>query len=142
VTIERNDNLTARSRPGKVSGPTEPAVDPAHSGRQLPRHVHLEKSGGVVVLSFDADEAITSETIEAIGRSLFDANDAERLIVLVVNLEGVRTLSSAALGKLIGLKKRIRADGGEFRLCGLHPELLEVFQLTHLDRVFQIDAGG
>jgi anti-sigma B factor antagonist len=138
VTIEENEDPTVPSLSGETFGPAEPAGERSRSGLHLPRHVHMEQTGGVIVLRFDADEAVMPETIEAIGRRLLDSIVVENPLFLVVNLDRVRSLSSATLGKLIGLKKRVRADQGKFRLCGLHPDLLEVFQLTHLDRVFEI----
>ena len=47
-------------------------------------------------------------------------------------------MSSSALGMLITLHKRIRERGGELRLCGIQPAILEVFVITRLNEIFQI----
>ena len=48
-------------------------------------------------------------------------------------------LSSAALVKLITLDKKAKANGGSLKLRNVRPEVLEIFQITRLDRLFQIE---
>jgi anti-anti-sigma factor len=60
-------------------------------------------------------------------------------IRLVLDFSDVQYLSSADLGKLINLKKKVGAVRGKVRLRGIHPDLLEVFRITRLDQVFEIE---
>jgi anti-sigma B factor antagonist len=46
--------------------------------------------------------------------------------------------SSAALNKLISLNSKVKGAAGRLKLCTLRSEILEVFKLTRLDRVFDI----
>jgi anti-anti-sigma factor len=57
---------------------------------------------------------------------------------LVFDLSAVQYLSSAALVKLLSLKKKVVGMSGKFTIENVHPDLLEVFRLTRLDRVFDI----
>jgi anti-sigma B factor antagonist len=65
------------------------------------------------------------------------AEDAENHKVLL-DFSRVHYLSSVALNGLLELKDRITARGGSLRLCGLRPELAEVFEITRLNRQFDI----
>ena len=47
-------------------------------------------------------------------------------------------MSSAALGKLITLHKKLGGLGGKLVLCGISPQIFEVFAITKLDKVFKI----
>ncbi len=47
-------------------------------------------------------------------------------------------LSSAVLGKLIALHKSLRANKGSLKLCSIAPPVHEVFEITRLDKVFDI----
>lgn len=60
---------------------------------------------------------------------------------LVVDLEDVSYLSSAVLGRLINVKKKLGASGVKLRLRGVHPDLREIFRLTRLDEVLEIEAS-
>jgi anti-anti-sigma factor len=58
---------------------------------------------------------------------------------LVIDLSSVQYLASPILGKLINLKKQL---GGRGRLIlqHVHPDLVEVFRITRLDRVFDLES--
>jgi anti-sigma B factor antagonist len=62
----------------------------------------------------------------------------KRGVRLTLDLSAVPYLSSAALAKLISLKKKVVGVSGKLTLENLHPDLLEVFRLTRLDQVFDI----
>jgi anti-anti-sigma factor len=59
---------------------------------------------------------------------------------IVLDLSDVRYLSSADLGKLTKLRRRLGASRGKLRLRNLHPDLREVFRISRLDEVFEIEA--
>jgi anti-sigma B factor antagonist len=58
---------------------------------------------------------------------------------IILDFAETNYLSSATLGELVRLKKRVIAVGAELRLCGIHPDLRELFEITRLDRVFRIE---
>ena len=47
-------------------------------------------------------------------------------------------MSSAALGKLITLHKKLTGVKGKLALCGISPQIFEVFAITKLDKIFKI----
>lgn len=57
---------------------------------------------------------------------------------LVVNLEGVNFLDSTALATLVRGMKNCRQRGGNLRLCCLQPPVRVIFELTRLDRAFDL----
>jgi len=58
---------------------------------------------------------------------------------LVLDCSRLRFLSSAALGKLITLDKKVRVRGGRLKLSNVRPEIYELFAITRLDRLFEIE---
>jgi anti-sigma B factor antagonist len=58
----------------------------------------------------------------------------------VLDFSDVRHFSSALLAVLIELNKRIKATKGRLVLCGLRPELQEVFVVTKLNGTLKIVA--
>jgi anti-anti-sigma factor len=59
--------------------------------------------------------------------------------LLVVDLDGIPALDSAALGPLIQRLREMQANRGRMALCGVTaPALREVFSLTRFDQVFPI----
>ena len=104
------------------------------------RHLRLENVDGVTVVSFVDTKIVTDENIQEVGDQLYSLVEDEGHKQLLLNFGNVMYLSSAALGKLINLKKKVGAAKGKLKLCCIHPDLLEVFRITKLDQVFEIYA--
>ena len=60
---------------------------------------------------------------------------------LVVDLVGLSFMDSVALGTLTRAAKRIRAEGGECVVAVDDPRIRRVFEITGLDRIFQIERS-
>lgn len=58
---------------------------------------------------------------------------------LVVDLSDVHYIASEALGRLMGLRKRLLAAQGRLTLRRLHPDLAEVFRVTRIESFFDIE---
>ncbi len=56
----------------------------------------------------------------------------------VVDLKDVTFVDSAGLSSLVRLFKRARSSNGTLWLAGLQPPVKRVFELTRLDRAFEI----
>lgn len=57
---------------------------------------------------------------------------------LLLDFSNVKFMSSAFLGLLVKIHKRVVEDGGELKLSNLDRNLQRVFQITRLDKVFDI----
>jgi anti-sigma B factor antagonist len=57
---------------------------------------------------------------------------------VVVNLSGVNLLDSSSLATLVHGLKKARAAGGEVRICCLQRSIRLLFEMTRMDRVFEI----
>lgn len=57
---------------------------------------------------------------------------------LVVDLTGVLLVTSTGLGMLVQVRAAAQAAGGRVVLAGLSNELLDLFRLTNLNRLFTI----
>jgi len=104
-----------------------------------PRRSRLqtEMIGDVLVVSFVDRKILDEQNIQIIGEQLFGLVDQSQKILL--NFSNVEYLSSAALGKLIALNKKVKAAGGRLILCGIDPNIYEVFELTRLDQILKIE---
>ena len=81
---------------------------------------------------------IGKENVDAVGEELFSIVDNDQRKDILMNFDGVEFISSALLNKLIQLDKRIKGDQGRLRLFNLRAEILELFNITRLNRVFDI----
>jgi anti-sigma B factor antagonist len=93
------------------------------------RRLEVETVGKVMVASLRDERIVNDDVIQEIGKELggLVAERGRRNIVL--NFGRVKALSASALSVLLFLKKRVEATQGQLRLCCIHPELMEVFNL-------------
>ncbi len=102
------------------------------------RRVDLNEVGEVTVIRFRDQKIIEDINIQELGRELFSLVEVENRRKLLLNFSSVDFLSSAALGKLITLDKKMKAHGGVLKLTNIRPEIYEVFAITKLNRLFDI----
>ena len=98
----------------------------------------LEPRGDVTIVSFMDKKILDEANIQEIGDELARLVTKDHRIKLLLNFENVEYLSSAALGKLISLHKRVREHSGQLKLCSIRPEIYEVFKITKLNLLFEI----
>jgi len=102
------------------------------------QRLDVNEVGDVTVVRFRDQKIIEDINIQELGRELFRLVEVENRGKLLLNFSSVDFLSSAALGKLITLDKKVKTHGGELKLSNIRPEIHEVFVITKLDRLFDI----
>ena len=102
------------------------------------RRLEVEDIGDVTVVNFVDKKILDEPAIQVIGEQLFSLVDESGRRKLLLNFHNVDFLSSAALGKLITLNKKLQALGGKLVLCEISPTIYEVFEITKLDKFFTI----
>ena len=98
----------------------------------------ITKQGDVGIVNFTTTQVLDEVNVQQLGRELMELVDKHYLVKIVINFEKVKFLSSAVLGKLISLSKRISAEKGRLAFCHIRPEILQVFQITRLDKLIPI----
>jgi anti-sigma B factor antagonist len=103
------------------------------------RRLQTTEVGDVTVVRFVDRRLLEEATIQEVGRELFRLVEVEKCLQLLLNFSSVEFLSSAALGKLITLGKKIKSAGGKLVLSNIRPEIYDaLFTLTRLDTLFDI----
>jgi len=87
----------------------------------------------VIKLAGRMDAETTGQFDAACARSLEDG-----ATTLVIDLSELHYISSAGLGSILRLAKRMQAKGGAVLLCGVKGLVKEVFEMTNLLPAFQV----
>jgi anti-sigma B factor antagonist len=98
----------------------------------------VQRIGDVHLVEFVDTNILDQVLIERIKEELLDLVERCGLPKIVLSFDNVKHVSSAMLGAIMTLNKRIAAAKGELRLSGIHPQLMEVFRLTRLDKILKI----
>lgn len=102
------------------------------------QRLEVEDIGDVTVVKFTDRKILDEQNIQAIGEQLFSLVDDQGKKRLLLDFGNVEYLSSAALGKLITLHKKIQQAQGRLALCCIDPQIYEVFKITKLNQIFNI----
>jgi len=102
------------------------------------RRLDVTEVGDVTVVRFRDHKIVEDINIQELGQEMFRLVEVEKRDKLLLNFSTVDFLSSAALGKLITLDKKMKSHGGVLKLSNIRPEIYEVFAITKLNRVFDI----
>ena len=85
------------------------------------------------------DEKILEENdIRALQESIMSVVEQAERINLILDFQNVRFLSSAVLGLLIRVSKKVYESDGQLKLCNINPKIHEIFKITRLTKVFDI----
>ena len=87
----------------------------------------------VLAVLGDADLHSAPELRERIRGAIDDG-----ATIVVVDLSATTLIDSTSLGVLLGAMKRLRQQDGQIRLVVPRPEVRRVFEITMLDRIFQL----
>jgi anti-sigma B factor antagonist len=99
-------------------------------------NITLTERNGVTILSLRADrlDAHNSDMVKDELKLLY-AGDAKKVLV---DLGEVRFIDSSGLGALVSGFKNAVSSRGRLALSGLQAQVVTMFELTRLNRVFDI----
>ena len=102
------------------------------------RRIELSEVRDVSAVRFVDRKILDEASIGELGEEMFALVESENRGSILLNFSDVEFLSSAALGKLITLDKKVKAAGGKLKLCNIRPQIYEVFAITKLNNLFDI----
>lgn len=99
--------------------------------------LNITDKQGVTVVSFQDNAILDTLTIQHLGRELYNVVEQPRCPHLLIDFHNIRFLSSQALGVLLTLRRKADKSGVDVAFARLRPELVRVFQVTNLDKMFR-----
>lgn len=104
--------------------------------------ISVEYVGNATIVRFTDEKILEEKDIKALQESILPIiESACSRTKLILDFGNVRFLSSAVLGLLIRISKRIYECEGQLRLCNISPKIYEIFKITRLTKTFDIFDG-
>ncbi|MBP7937296.1 MAG: STAS domain-containing protein [Phycisphaerae bacterium] len=101
--------------------------------RNVVREIRQQGRATIVVLSGEVDLHHTPEVHKALVGAC-----QQRPERLVINLSEVGYMDSSGIGTLVEIFRRVKSFGGKLVLCGLNERVYSVFEITRLNKFFEI----
>ncbi len=98
----------------------------------------VEKSDGTALVRFDDPTILDNHNTCRLADDLYGLVDQHAMVNLVLDMSGVRCLSSDALGTLVNLHRKARAAGGKLTLACVGERIARMFRVTRLDTILTI----
>ena len=86
----------------------------------------------VVVLTFTDDQILGDELADVIRDQLLAVAVQSQARNAILDFQHVKFLSSSGFRPLLSLHRLLRQQNGKLLLCGLCPEVFEIFEVTRL----------
>lgn len=98
----------------------------------------IESGMDVTIVTFTEERIVDEEQIMGLQQSFGPVIEKNQDKELILNFVNVKFMSSALLGLLVRIHKKVCELGGQLRLSNLDPNLRKVFEITQLTKVFEI----
>ena len=100
--------------------------------------IKVEHGMDTTFVTFLDEKILDGQQIKQLQESfepVIERNDSGEM---VLNFANVEFMSSAVLGLLIRIHKRVTEHSGRLKLCNLAPSLRKIFEITQLTKIFDI----
>ena len=101
-------------------------------------YLKVEERDGIAIICFTVKELSDDENIEQLGLELFALVEQFGCRKLILSLSGVEYLTSAVLGKMITLHRKLHRNEGTLVLCGLGDSVKNVLLTANLLEYFDV----
>lgn len=101
-------------------------------------HVATKTVGDILVVTFTDAQILDEGKIELMGQELTKIVSHCEEKKLLFNFADVKFMSSAVLGKLIKINKICGDRGLTLKFCEIDKDIMQVFKITRLNKVFDI----
>jgi len=105
---------------------------------QSQARIAVEYGIDVTFVTFEDERILDEQQIKVLRESFAPVIEKNEDKKLVLNFQNVMFMTSAVLGLLVRIHKKVREKGGRMQLCNLDPNLRKVFEITQLTKVFEI----
>ncbi len=102
------------------------------------QRLHISQIKDVHVAEFVDHKILDEANIKEIGDTLTALVGSKDRPKLILDFVQVDHLSSAALGMLINLNAKVKQQSGQLRLVNIKAQIMEVFTITQLHKLFRI----
>ena len=99
--------------------------------------VKIENKNGLTVCYVEGEIDINSSPVV---KKAFDKLISAKTLKIVINLSKVTYVDSSGLATLVEILKNTRTYGGRLRLTNLSSKVKSLFEITKLEKLFEIMA--
>ncbi len=105
---------------------------------QMNPRVSVAYEDKATIVTFTDEKILEEKEVRELEQALASLIEQADGITLILDFSNVRFMSSAVLGLLIKVSKRVYEHEGRLALCAIGPKIYEIFKITRLTKIFDI----
>ena len=105
---------------------------------QVKPRISVEYAENATIVTFVDEKILEEMDIQALQASVMSVVEEAERINLILDFCNVQFLSSAVLGLLMRISKKVYEKDGQLKLCNISPRIYEIFKITRLNQIFDI----
>jgi anti-sigma B factor antagonist len=104
-------------------------------------NLSIDFHGQIVIATLTDEKILDEDQLLSLEGSFLPLIKQTPGIQLIINFKNVKFLTSSVLGLLIRISKNVIENNGTLRLCSIDPKIQDVFRITRLDKIFDIQPS-
>lgn len=101
-------------------------------------YVDVREEGDVLVVTITKSKIVDEPVFEQIGKELQETIGQAPNAKIVLDFSNVAFMSSGMIGRLVAFNNKCKEAQVKLKLCCVSDNLMEVFRITRLNKVFDI----
>ncbi|MBN1795350.1 MAG: STAS domain-containing protein [Sedimentisphaerales bacterium] len=90
------------------------------------------------IVTLTDEKILEDKDIRELEQQMQSVIEQSSIKKIVLDFSRVKFMSSAVLGLLIKISRRVYEQDGNLALCGISPKIYEIFKITRLTKIFDI----
>jgi anti-sigma B factor antagonist len=104
-------------------------------------YVDVREEGDVLVATLNKSKIVDEPMFEQIGKELQEVITKAVNGKIVLDFSQVAFMSSGMIGRLVAFNNKCKEAQIKLKLCNVSDNLMEVFRITRLNKVFDIQKN-
>ncbi|MEQ8847818.1 STAS domain-containing protein [Botrimarina sp.] len=104
--------------------------------------ISTSKKDDILFIQVQDPRLLDEARIQTLEKEMIGAIEASSEERVVIDFSKVEFMSSSMLGKLVQVHKKCKGFKVKLKLAGVSPEIREVFKITRLDKLFDIEKDA
>ncbi|MFZ0034445.1 MAG: STAS domain-containing protein [Sedimentisphaerales bacterium] len=100
--------------------------------------ISVEYAENATIATFTDERILEEKDLQALQDAIMSVIEQAERINLILDFRNVQFLSSAVLGLLIRVSKKVYERDGQLKLCSIDPKIYKIFKITRLTKIFDI----
>jgi len=109
---------------------------------QTGRKIFVEHTPDVTTINLLDTQVLEQKEIQDLESAIMEVVQQSKRQLLVLDFGNIRFLSSSMLGLLVKVQKRLAEEKRSLELHNIKPDIMKVFKITKLDKLFVIKNKG